>query len=76
MNMRKFKRNILASFSLPLETAPAMGGVGKTKIFIIEMVLYYDRARRMPQWQTVAGRSAKRRATSPYVPSGHRVFHV
>jgi hypothetical protein len=25
MNMRKFQRNILASFSLPLETAPAMG---------------------------------------------------
>jgi hypothetical protein len=30
----------------------------------------------MAQWQTVARRSAKRRATSPYVPSGHRVFHV
>ena len=25
VNMRKFQRNILASFSLPLETAPAMG---------------------------------------------------
>jgi hypothetical protein len=30
----------------------------------------------MAQWQTVARRSAKRRATLPYVPSGHRVFHV
>jgi hypothetical protein len=25
MNMRKFQRNVLVSFSLPLETTPAMG---------------------------------------------------